>query len=83
MARLLIAGLNAGGLEPEINGRFREGDIRHCYADLARARDLLGFEPQVRFEDGIADLAEAVRGQRPPDRFDAAANELAQRGLTK
>ena len=83
MVRLLIEHLNAKGLEPEITGRFREGDIRHCYADIGRLRELLNFEPQVRFEDGIADLAEAVRGEQPQDRFSEARAELDQRGLTK
>ena len=32
----------------------RAGDIRHSRADVAAARRLLGFRPQVAFEDGLA-----------------------------
>jgi nucleoside-diphosphate-sugar epimerase len=31
----------------------RPGDVKHSFADIARARDLLGFEPGVSFEDGL------------------------------
>jgi dTDP-L-rhamnose 4-epimerase len=71
-----------GGPEPELVERFRQGDIRHCFADTTRARDRLGFEARVRFEDGIQDLAEWARGQEPEDRTDVARNELDSAGLT-
>jgi len=31
----------------------RPGDIRHSLADISRAKELLGYEPLVRWEDGI------------------------------
>ncbi|MEJ2185767.1 MAG: NAD-dependent epimerase/dehydratase family protein [Gemmatimonadota bacterium] len=71
-----------GGPEPELAGRFRQGDIRHCYADTTRARERLGFEARVRFEDGIQDLAEWARDQEPEDRTAAARAELEAAGLT-
>jgi dTDP-L-rhamnose 4-epimerase len=71
-----------GGPPPRYAGRFRQGDIRHCFADTARARDELGFEARVRFEDGIDDLAAWAREQRPEDRVDLAAGELEDAGLT-
>lgn len=71
-----------GGPEPELVGRFRQGDIRHCYADTTRARDRLGFEARVRFEDGIQDLAEWARDQEPEDRTEVARDELESAGLT-
>jgi dTDP-L-rhamnose 4-epimerase len=70
-------------LRPEIVGRFRAGDIRHCFADVARARAELGFEPQVRFEDGVAGLIEWVRTQSAEDRAEDALRELQARGLTQ
>ena len=71
------------GLQPEIAGKFRQGDIRHCYADISKARRLLGYEPKVSFEQGLADLVEWVRRQHAEDRFAAAAQELERRGLTR
>jgi dTDP-L-rhamnose 4-epimerase len=71
-----------GGPAPEYVGKFRQGDIRHCFADTARAKDELGFEASVAFEDGIDDLAAWARQQEPTDRVDQATGELDQAGLT-
>jgi dTDP-L-rhamnose 4-epimerase len=69
-------------LEPEVTGQFRVGDIRHCFADIGLARRLLGYEPQVWLEDGMAELAEWLEGQAAEDRIEDAGAELARRGLT-
>ncbi|MBJ6726085.1 SDR family NAD(P)-dependent oxidoreductase [Geomesophilobacter sediminis] len=69
-------------LLPEITGTYRAGDIRHCFADIGSARELLGFEPQVRFEAGLAELAEWLKGQIAVDRVLEAHAELSDRGLT-
>ena len=71
-----------GGPEPELVGRFRKGDIRHCFADITRARERLGYEPTMRFEDGIGDLAAWAREQEAEDRVDQAKAELDAAGLT-
>ncbi len=72
------------GLEirPETTGRYRVGDIRHCFADTSLARELLGYEPQVALEQGMAELVDWLAGQPAVDRVDAAAAELSSRGLT-
>ena len=67
-------------VEPEIVNRFRAGDIRHCFADISRIQEL-GYQPQVHFEDGIAELVEWVRLQKAIDRFEQARQELVSRGL--
>jgi dTDP-L-rhamnose 4-epimerase len=69
------------GVAPKFLGTFREGDIRHCYADITQIRIRLGYEPRVPMERGFDDLAEWARTQQPLDRFDAAAAELTSRGL--
>jgi dTDP-L-rhamnose 4-epimerase len=69
--------------EPELEGRFRVGDIRHCFADISRAKTLLGWSPRVELEDGIRELAEWAQGQRPEDRSDRANAELAERGVIR
>ena len=66
---------------PQTTGDYRVGDIRHCFADISLARELLGYEPQVALEDGMAELAEWLAGQTAVDRVDAAQDELARRGL--
>jgi dTDP-L-rhamnose 4-epimerase len=70
-------------IEPQIVGKFREGDIRHCVADIAKARHVLGYTPHISFEDGMRGLTDWVRRQDAQDRVDAAASELEQRGLTR
>ena len=57
--------------------------MRHCYADISKAREKLGFEPRVAFEDGVEDLIEWVRMQQAENRVDLAREELAVRGLLK
>jgi dTDP-L-rhamnose 4-epimerase len=69
-------------IEPEVTGKYRVGDIRHCFADISRAREVLGYEPRVSLEDGMAELAEWLRGQSADDRVESAHGELAARGLT-
>lgn len=71
-----------GGPAPEYVGRFRKGDIRHCYGDPAKACDLLEFEAEVRFEDGIDDLVAWAEEQEAEDRVDVARRELENAGLT-
>jgi dTDP-L-rhamnose 4-epimerase len=39
--------------EISINGAFREGDIRHNFANANKLRTTLSFVPSVQFEDGI------------------------------
>ena len=70
-------------IEPELPGTSRAGDIRHCFADVSLARDRLGFEAEVSLEDGLAELAGWLKTQTATDRFDRAAAELAERGLTR
>jgi dTDP-L-rhamnose 4-epimerase len=67
----------------EVTGRYRVGDIRHCFADIALASDLLGYAPSVELTDGMAELAEWLEGRVGEDRVDSAAAELTVRGLTR
>lgn len=66
---------------PSITGKYRAGDIRHCFADVSCSRRELGFEPKVKFEDGLAELAEWLSGEIAEDHTEKATAELASRGL--
>jgi dTDP-L-rhamnose 4-epimerase len=74
-----LAGVPA--LAPDVTGQFRRGDVRHCTADIERARRLIGFAPRVAWEDGLAELLAWSRQARTEDRFATAADELRARGL--
>jgi dTDP-L-rhamnose 4-epimerase len=82
LAHALIREIGAD-MEPQIVQQFREGDIRHCYADISRIQQVLGFVPTVAFEDGITDLVAWVQGQTAVDRVDAAYGELLAQGLAR
>jgi dTDP-L-rhamnose 4-epimerase len=69
-------------LEPEVTEKYRVGDIRHCFADISHARELLGYEPRVDFDEGLTRLAQWLEGQIAVDRVTQAAAELSSRGLT-
>ncbi len=69
-------------IEPEIVGKYRVGDIRHCFADISKARNLLNYAPRIQFEDGVRELAEWLACQSAEDRVESAGAELAARGLT-
>lgn len=69
--------------EPRVTGRYRVGDIRHCTADVGRARELLGYEPRVPLSEGLAELVDWIAAQqRPRDGIEEHASELAGLGLT-
>jgi len=40
----------------------RPGEITHSYADISRARQIIGFEPAVTLREGLARTAEWFRG---------------------
>ena len=79
----LLARVLGTDLAPEVTQEFRVGDIRHCFADVALAREALGFQAEVSLADGIAELGEWLAGQSAVDRVDEAAAELARRGLAR
>jgi dTDP-L-rhamnose 4-epimerase len=81
IARTTIACLGSPDLEPDITGRYRVGDIRHCFADISRAKQVLGWVPTISLEQGLEDLAAWLEGQQTSDRALEARRELAVRGL--
>jgi dTDP-L-rhamnose 4-epimerase len=82
IAQALSAGLEAE-VEPIRNGQYRAGDIRHCVADVQRARELLDFEAATTLEEGMRALLEWLADQEAVDRVDDATRELAARGLAR
>lgn len=78
----LVRGILGKDLEPDVCGKYRVGDIRHCFADITTARTVLGYEPSVTLEDGMIELADWLQDQAADDRVAEASRELASRGLT-
>jgi dTDP-L-rhamnose 4-epimerase len=81
IARDLAAVMGCDRLTPHVLGKYRAGDIRHCFADISHSRLELGFEPQVCFREGLEELAGWLTGQVAIDGVDRAREELETRGL--
>ena len=69
-------------IQPVITQKYRAGDIRHCYADITKARALLGYEPQVTHEEGFRELTEWLSEQEAEDKAELMLKELNAYGLT-
>ncbi|MDB5594968.1 MAG: NAD-dependent epimerase/dehydratase [Hyphomicrobiales bacterium] len=81
IARLLASAMGREELVPEVVGKTRAGDIRHCFADISQAERVLGFTPKRDFADGLRELAVWVEEQEARDLVQQARLELEQRGL--
>jgi dTDP-L-rhamnose 4-epimerase len=82
IAARLARVMNKEGIAPQILGKYRVGDIRHCFSDISKARQVLGYEPQVTLDAGMTELASWLAGQAAVDRVAHASAELSKRGLT-
>ena len=80
IAETLIA-LYGKKIEPEITGKFRKGDIRHCVADISKSRETFGYSPKTKFEEGMKELMKWSATAESADKFDEAREELKKRGL--
>jgi dTDP-L-rhamnose 4-epimerase len=81
VAQSIARAMNRNDIEPEIVGKSRIGDIRHCFCDGSKAAELLGFRAEKDFDQGLAELAEWVAEQEADDRVDEARAELEAKGL--
>jgi len=81
VAEELARAMGKEGISPQIVGKSRIGDIRHCFCDGGKAAEKLGFRATQDFGEGLADLAEWVAGETADDRVEQARAELEARGL--
>lgn len=82
LAERMARALGKAKLGAQITGTYRMGDIRHCFADITLARQLIDYRPRVTLEQGIVELAEWLAGQVADDQVESARAELSARGLT-
>lgn len=67
-----------------ISGNYRLGDIRHNYADISKARQLLGFEPKISFKEGLRQFTDWVNTQEvEEDKYQQSIEEMKAKGLYK
>jgi dTDP-L-rhamnose 4-epimerase len=82
IAKAMAEVLGREDIQPVITGKYRVGDIRHCFSDITLARRVLGYEPQMPLERGLLELSSWLKGQVACDRVAEGHAELAVRGLT-
>lgn len=67
-----------------VSGNYRLGDIRHNFADISKARKLLGYEPKWSFDEGIKKFTEWVNNQPiQEDKYESSIEEMKKKGLYK
>ena len=65
-----------------VTGDFRIGDIAHNIADITKAKNLLGFTPKIKLEDGLNDFCKWVRGQETDNsKYEKSLKEMEDTGL--
>jgi dTDP-L-rhamnose 4-epimerase len=69
-------------VRPDVTGKYRSGDVRHCFADISATKRLLGYGPRVSLAQGLEQFVRWLRSQQPQDRAAEAVAELTSFGLT-
>jgi dTDP-L-rhamnose 4-epimerase len=65
-----------------ITGAFRQGDIRHCFADLEKVNKVLGFTPKWSFRQGVTKFLEWAKTQEiEQSAYIHSLQEMKERGL--
>jgi dTDP-L-rhamnose 4-epimerase len=65
---------------PDIIYKFRNGDIRDCYADISKIQ-ALGFAPKLSLKEGLEDLIAWSNTQHAVSRVEDAHQKLVEKGL--
>jgi len=83
LAKTLTKLYNKPNLKPYISNEYRKGDIRHCYADITKAQQLLNFKPTITLQNGLTELTEWAKTHEwgTIDLFEKALKELREKRL--
>jgi len=68
-------------VKPKVGGKFRNVDVRHCYADIQKIKKAIGWKPIIAFDRGIVEVFEWSKDENAIDMVDQAMKELTTRGL--
>jgi len=83
LAETLTKLYGKSNLKPHISNQYRKGDIRHCYAGIQKARQLLNFKPTVSLREGLTELSQWAKTHDwgATDLFEKALKELKDKHL--
>lgn len=76
-----VISLNKSNLKPEITFNFRNFDVRHCFADVSKAKKILGWEPRVTFTNGLQKVFNWSKNENAIDHMEESISELKKRNL--
>jgi dTDP-L-rhamnose 4-epimerase len=77
----LAAVMGKENIQPQITGKYRSGDIRHCFADITKAREILHYSPEISLQNGLSEYTQWLSYQSASDLVEKAQEELITRGL--
>ncbi|HVH15857.1 MAG TPA: NAD-dependent epimerase/dehydratase family protein [Candidatus Angelobacter sp.] len=81
LSRLLLKLYGKSEWDPRIENKSRAGDVRHCFADISKAKKILRYNPQIDIEDGLRELVEWGQKRGSVDSSDEAYSILVDQGL--
>jgi dTDP-L-rhamnose 4-epimerase len=76
-----LAKLYGKDIKPEITLKFRKGDVRHCFSDISKIKNKLGWEPKVGFDEAMKELISWSNPIEAVDGVEKATEELKRKGL--
>lgn len=63
----------------KISGEFRKNDVKHCFANISKAKKLLGWEPKISLEEGFKELIKWGEKEKAVDNFAIAEKQLREK----
>jgi dTDP-L-rhamnose 4-epimerase len=70
--------------EIRVTGAFREGDIRHNFADITKLKNAIAFAPQTLCREGLVRFLDWAAAQEPcSTRYEESLREMSERGLLR
>jgi dTDP-L-rhamnose 4-epimerase len=79
----VVAKLMGKDIHPKITSSFRKKDVRHCFADMTKIKKVLGWQPSIKFENGIKDVIEWSKNEKALNMTPMATEKLREKGLIK
>ena len=70
-------------IAPIITGKYRDGDIRHCFADISLIQETLDWKPEYTFKNGVHTLLKWLLEQGEVEINKDSFAELREMGLLK
>ena len=83
IAETLRTLLKREDLEVEITNKFRDGDIRNCFADISLIKEKLGWSPNYEFTKGVKTMLPWLAAQEGVELSADSMKELMEQGLLK